>query len=243
MSTAITQLPEPNTNPGIRQHLQVDLQAQKQAYLQQPFPSYEQRRHDLLQLKRLLVENEHELIAAVNRDYGSRSEFETRFAEIFLVLESIADNLKHLKRWMKPQKRAIDITLYPGARNRVIPQPLGVVGVIVPWNFPIQLAFSGLVSIFAAGNRAMVKMSENSRTLSELLIRISPQYFPEEKLKFYEETGGVGIEFSQLSFDHLLFTGSSQTGRSCGQPHAGDPGAGRQVTSSHRTGFPAAKSG
>jgi coniferyl-aldehyde dehydrogenase len=95
----------------------------------------------------------------------------------------------------------------------VIPQPLGVVGVIVPWNFPIQLAFSGLVSIFAAGNRAMVKMSENSRALTQVLMRISPTYFPPEKLKFYEETGGVGIEFSQLPFDHLMFTGSTQTGR------------------------------
>ncbi len=193
--------------------LNADLAAQKQAYLQQPCPSYEQRRIDLLALKRLIVENQQALISAVNADYGNRSEFETRFTEIYLVLESIAENLKHLKRWMKPQKRSIDFKVYPGARNRVIPQPLGVVGVIVPWNFPIQLAFGGLVSIFAAGNRAMEKMSENSRTLSRLLIELVPAYFPPEKLKFYEETGEVGIAFSQLPFDHLLFTGSGQTGR------------------------------
>jgi len=193
--------------------LSADLAAQKQASLQQPCPSYQQRRSDLLALKRLIVENQQELIAAVNQDYGNRAEFETRFAEIFLVVESIAENLKHLKRWMKPQKRSIDITVYPGARNRVIPQPLGVVGVIVPWNFPIQLAFSGLISIFAAGNRAMVKMSENSRALTNVLMRITPNYFPAEKLRFYDETGSVGIAFSKLPFDHLLFTGSTQTGR------------------------------
>jgi coniferyl-aldehyde dehydrogenase len=213
MNTNVRNLPGADDAESCQQTLRADLSAQKQAWLKQPFPDYQQRRNDLLALKRLLIENQQELITAVNQDYGNRSEFETKFAEIFLVLESIADNLKHLKRWMKPQKRSIDITIYPGARNRVIPQPLGVVGAIVPWNFPIQLAFSGLVSIFAAGNRAMVKMSENSRALSQLLIRISPQYFPLDKLRFYEETGRVGIEFSQLPFDHLLFTGSGQTGR------------------------------
>ncbi|MDZ4730083.1 MAG: coniferyl aldehyde dehydrogenase [Xanthomonadales bacterium] len=213
MNTAVRNLTGADDTDSCRPALQADLAAQKQAYLEQPCPGYEQRRSDLLALKRLLLENQQELIAAVNQDYGNRSEFETKFAEIFLVLESIADNLKHLKRWMKPQKRAIDVTIYPGARNRVIPQPLGVVGTIVPWNFPIQLAFSGLVSIFAAGNRAMVKMSENSRALTQLLIKITPNYFPAEKLKFYEETGEVGIQFSKLPFDHLLFTGSGATGR------------------------------
>lgn len=193
--------------------LVADLTAQKQASLQQPYPTYEQRREDLLALKRLIVENQQALIKAVNADYGNRSEFETRFTEIYLVLESIGETLKHLKRWMKPRKRSIDFKVYPGARNRVIPQPLGVVGVIVPWNFPIQLAFSPLVSIFAAGNRAMVKMSENSGTLSRLLIELVASYLPPVKLKFYEETGEVGVAFSQLPFDHLLFTGSGATGR------------------------------
>ncbi len=214
MSTAVRKMTDTDDTESIRQYLLADLRAQKQAYLKQPCPGYQQRRSDLLAMKRLLIENQQELIAAVNQDYGSRAEFETKFAEIYLVLEAIADNLKHLKRWMKPQKRSIDFMLYPGARNRVIPQPLGVVGCIVPWNFPIQLAFSGLVSIFAAGNRAMVKMSENSRALTQVLIRITPRYFPAEKLQFYEETGSVGIQFSQLPFDHLLFTGSGQTGRS-----------------------------
>jgi coniferyl-aldehyde dehydrogenase len=115
---------------------------------------------------------------------------------------------------MKPQRRSVDLRMFPGARNRVIPQPLGVVGVIVPWNFPLNLSLVPLTYIFAAGNRAMVKMSENSRHLAALLIEKMPAYFPPEKLQFFDETGGVGIEFSQLPFDHLLFTGSGQTGRS-----------------------------
>jgi hypothetical protein len=84
----------------------------------------------------------------------------------------------------------------------------------VPWNFPLHLSLIPLTYIFAAGNRAMVKMSENSRHLAALLIEKMPAYFPPEKLRFFDETGGVGIEFSKLPFDHLLFTGSGQTGRS-----------------------------
>jgi coniferyl-aldehyde dehydrogenase len=95
----------------------------------------------------------------------------------------------------------------------VLPQPLGVVGAIVPWNFPINLSFTGLIYTFAAGNRSMVKMSENSRHLAQFLIETMPAYFPREKLAFFDETGGVGVEFSKLKFDHLLFTGSGQTGR------------------------------
>ena len=100
-----------------------------------------------------------------------------------------------------------------GATNRVIPQPVGVVGVIVPWNFPLNLSLVPLTAIFAAGNRAMVKMSENSRHLARLLIERLPAYFPPEKLQVFDETGGVGVEFSKLPFDHLLFTGSGATGR------------------------------
>jgi coniferyl-aldehyde dehydrogenase len=107
----------------------------------------------------------------------------------------------------------VDLVNFLGASNRVIPQPLGIVGAIVPWNFPINLSFSGLIAAFAAGNRSMVKMSENSRHLARLLIEKCPSYFPPEKLAFFDETGGVGIEFSRLKFDHLLFTGSGLTGR------------------------------
>ena len=103
--------------------------------------------------------------------------------------------------------------MFFGARNRVIPQPLGVVGLIIPWNFPVNLTFTQLACVFAAGNRAMVKMSENSVALSRLLISISSRYFPEQKLQLFEETGAVGIEFSQLPFDSMIFTGSGQTGR------------------------------
>ena len=194
--------------------LRADFDKQRASYLEAPYPDYEQRRHDLESLKRMVSENMDDIIAAISQDYSNRSRHETQFAEIISVTDGINDTIKHLKKWMKVQKRHVDKTMFFGAKNRVIPQPLGVVGIIVPWNFPINLSFMPLASAFAAGDRAMVKMSENSIALTRLLKTISGRYFPPEKLAFYEETGGVGVEFSKIPFDLLVFTGSGQTGRS-----------------------------
>jgi coniferyl-aldehyde dehydrogenase len=202
------------SDAGISPLLQGALDAQRQAYARHPVPGYRERVADLRTLRRFLLENRDALIEAVNADYGNRSRHETLFGELVPVLDGIKHTIRHLRRWMRPQRRAVDILLFPGARNRVLPQPLGVVGVIVPWNFPINLMFLPLTSIFAAGNRAMVKLSENSRHLAALLIERLPRYFPADKLAVFDETGGVGMEFSRLPVDHLLFTGSTQTGRS-----------------------------
>jgi len=194
--------------------LQAALELQRRACTRDPVPSYETRRADLAALRRFIIENREALIEAVNRDYGSRSRHETLFAELVPVLDGIRHARRHLRGWMSPRRRGVDLLLFPGARNRVVPQPLGVVGVIVPWNFPINLTFSALTSIFAAGNRTLVKLSENSRHFAALLIERLPGYFPAEKLAVFDETGGVGVAFSRLPLDHLLFTGSTQTGRS-----------------------------
>lgn len=187
---------------------------QRQAYLADPEPDIGSRRKDLKALRRFLLENTEDLCAAISADYGHRSRHETLLTELVPAMASIDDALKHLRQWMKPQNRKIDRLVFGMASNRVFPQPLGVVGVIVPWNFPINLSFVPLAAIFAAGNRAMVKMSENSRHLAQLLIERMPAIFPAEKLQFFDETGGVGVEFAKLPFDHLLFTGSGTTGRS-----------------------------
>jgi len=196
------------------QRLADALALQRQAYLDHPVPTFDERKADLRTLQRFVRENKEALISAISADYGHRSRHETLLAEIAPVVDGVEHTLKHLKAWMKPQKRGVDWISFFGARNRVIPQPLGVVGVIVPWNFPVNLSLIPLNYIFAAGNRAMVKMSENSRHLARLLIERMPTYFPPDKLQFFDETGGVGIEFSKLPFDHLLFTGSGHTGRS-----------------------------
>ncbi len=193
--------------------LSQSLTLQRAAYLAHPVPSAAKRRADLDQLARFIRENRQALCDAVSADYGHRSQHETLLTEIGPALASIRHMRKHLGQWMKPQRRHVDRLSYGLGRNQVLPQPLGVVGVIVPWNFPLNLSLVPLSSILAAGNRVMVKMSENSRHLARLLIERIPAYFPPEKLQFFDETGGVGVEFSKQPFDHLLFTGSGTTGR------------------------------
>ena len=194
-------------------HLAAALADQRRAYLAHPVPSRAERVQDLRALERLVRENRDALCDAISADYGHRSRHETELTEIFSVLNGIDHALAHLADWMRPQRRPIDRLTFGLARNRVMAQPLGVVGIIVPWNFPLNLSLFPLISVFAAGNRAMVKMSENSRHLARLLMEKLPAYFPPEKLQVFDETGGVGIAFSQLPFDHLLFTGSGITGR------------------------------
>src|SRR5271166_2745434 len=189
------------------------LARQRAAYRANPVPSAQQRRNDLEALRQLLKDNETDIVSAIHADFGVRSAVETQLMELFPVREGIRSTIANLGAWMRPQKRSIDWLVFPGAKNRVIPQPLGVVGVIVPWNFPIQLSFGPLVDLMAAGNHAMIKMSENSGQLARLLIERSTRYLPIEKLAFFE-CGGRGPAFSSLPFDHLIFTGSSATGRS-----------------------------
>jgi coniferyl-aldehyde dehydrogenase len=189
------------------------LALQRKAYFAHPVPTLDERKADLRTLQRFIREHKDALCEAISLDYGHRSRHETLLAEVFPAVDGIDDVIRQLRGWMKPERRAVDWRNFLGASNRVIPQPLGVVGVIVPWNFPLNLSMVPLTYIFAAGNRAMVKMSENSRHLAAYLIKHMPAYFPPEKLQFFDETGGVGMAFSQLKFDHLLFTGSGQTGR------------------------------
>ncbi|HXZ60588.1 MAG TPA: coniferyl aldehyde dehydrogenase [Steroidobacteraceae bacterium] len=203
----------PGAPSGLPERLQSALAAQQAAYARHPVPTRRERSADLRALERLLVENRDALVEAINRDYGSRSRHETLFAELVPALDGIRHARRHLRRWMRPQRRKVDLLLFPGARNRVLPQPLGVVGIIVPWNFPIFLMVLPLAAALAAGNRVMVKLSENSRHLAAVLATAVPKYFPADKLAVFDETGGVGEAFSRLPFDHLLFTGSTETGR------------------------------
>ena len=189
------------------------LKKQRAHYEANRYPSHAQRVADLQQLVRMVADNREALIAAVNKDYGCRAAVETDFAEIVVTLDGLQSAIKHLKKWMKPQKRAVDHTQMPFAKARLIPQPVGVVGIVVPWNFPLAMVFHPLTCIFAAGNTAMVKMSENSNHTALLLKELAPRYFPEGKLTFFEDGGGRGPSFTTLPFDHIFFTGSPTTGK------------------------------
>lgn len=193
------------------------LSLQQTAFRAEPMPRLANRLADLKALSRLLDENREAIIQAISADYGHRSRHETLLYEFVVVADELRHARRHLKHWMRRQHRRGNPLLYFGSRNTVLPQPLGVVGVIVPWNFPITLSLGPLVGILAAGNRAMVKMSERSPHLATLLAEISPQYFNTDKLAFIpdnvSDSGGLGPIFSALPFDHLLFTGSTATGR------------------------------
>lgn len=189
------------------------LATQKAACVQHPIPTYAERLRDLSRLAEFLRKYQQAICDAVDLDFGHRSSHETVVSEILPVLNEIKHVRHRLRTWMKPQRRSVDWKSFFGAKNRVVAQPLGVVGVIVPWNFPVFLSLGPLVNIMASGNRAMIKMSENSRHLTRLLQNILPAYFSNDKVCFIEGEEGVGPFFSRLPFDYLLFTGSAQTGR------------------------------
>lgn len=181
--------------PSSPDQISAALALQRAAYFAHPVPALDQRRADLRQLQTFIRDNKDGLVAAVNADYGSRSRHETLFTEIFPAINAVKHTLKHLQQWMKPQRRAVDIRNFLGAKNRVIAQPLGVVGCIVPWNFPIYLSFLPLICIFAAGNRAMVKMSGNSGHLVRFLIEKIPAYFPLKSWRFLRKAAASASSF------------------------------------------------
>lgn len=150
-------------------------------------------------------------VAAIDADFGHRSGHETRLLEVFPTLEAIRHARRHVGRWMRPQHRSVSLWFQPG-RAQVIPRPLGVVGIIVPWNYPLLLALSPLSAALAAGNRAMIKMSEFTPRTGALLASLVARYFPPEEVAVVLGDADVGAAFAHLPFDHLLFTGSTAVG-------------------------------
>lgn len=192
--------------------LDVLFAAQKKACLACPMPDFATRIRRLDKLHNALIDNRARIIDAVSRDFSNRAAAETELAEIMPLLEGIAYYRKRLRRLMRPQRRHTPLTLMP-ARVELQYQPLGVVGIVVPWNFPVFLALSPLVGALAAGNRAMLKASEFAPASGDLLQEIIADIFAPDEVTVV--TGGVDLatEFTKLPFDHLVFTGSTQVGK------------------------------
>jgi len=186
--------------------------SQKKAFKHNPNPSFEFRRDTLVRLKKALLNNQERLIDAVAEDYSSRSKDETMLAEIMPVIQSINYTLKHLREWMRPDKKKVGL-LFLFSRNYVLHRPLGVVGIISPWNYPIILALGPLVAALAAGNRAMLKVSEFTPRTSAVLQEIITNTFTNDLVSVIVGDANIAQQFSKLPFDHLLFTGSSKIGR------------------------------
>ncbi|WPC28209.1 coniferyl aldehyde dehydrogenase [Pseudomonas moraviensis] len=187
-------------------------QAQRAAYAANPMPPAAQRQQWLKALRDLLNAERQALIEAISADFSHRSADETLLAELMPSLHGIHYASRHLKKWMKPSRRKVGMAFQP-ASAKVVYQPLGVVGVIVPWNYPLYLAVGPMVGALAAGNRVMLKLSESTPATGLLLKQLLARIFPEDLVCVVLGEADVGMAFSRLPFDHLLFTGSTSVGK------------------------------
>ncbi|HQR12435.1 MAG TPA: coniferyl aldehyde dehydrogenase [Casimicrobiaceae bacterium] len=185
---------------------------QRAAFARERYPDLATRRDRLARLKALVGENEARFAAAVDSDFGDRSEHETRLAELYVVAAEIADAQANLARWMRRERVATPLHLLPG-RARIERQPIGVAGIISPWNYPVQLALAPALGALAAGNRVMLKPSELTPATSELLRELVAARFNEDEFAVVLGDSEVGRAFTTLPFAHLFFTGSTAVGR------------------------------
>jgi coniferyl-aldehyde dehydrogenase len=185
---------------------------QKSAYNKTPMPTAEQRIDHLKALKSITIKYQEQLATAVNKDFSCRSKDETLLAEILTSVEGINMAIKKTRKWMKPSKRGVGMLFAP-AKNEVRYQPLGVIGIIVPWNYPIFLAIGPLVAALSAGNHAMIKMSEFTPNLNKVFKAMIAEVFDENRVCVIEGEADAAIAFTEQPFDHILFTGSTAVGR------------------------------
>ena len=187
------------------------LEKQKKAHLRDGPLSVEIRKEWIDRCIALLIKYQNEIVDAISEDFGHRSTESSLLADVAGSIGSLKSAKENIKKWVKPEKRKVTPAILGllGAKLRVEYQPLGTVGVISPWNFPVTLTFGPLGSIFAAGNRAMIKPSEFTPKTSELMKTMFEEAFTEEEVAVFTGGPDLGGAFSSLPFDHLLFTGAT----------------------------------
>lgn len=172
------------------------------------------RRDRLKRCIAMMVENGDAFATAMSDDFGHRSREQSMMTDISVSIGAAKHALKHLSSWMRSEKRPVRFPLgLLGARARIDYQPKGVVGIISPWNFPVNLTMSPLSGVLAAGNRAMIKLSEYTPATAALFEALGPKYFAQDEVAFFSGGPEVGQAFAGLAFDHLLFTGATGIGR------------------------------
>ena len=187
------------------------LEKQKKAHLRDGPLSVETRKEWIDRCITLLIKYQNEIAEAISEDFGHRSTESSLLADVAGSIGSLKSAKENIKKWVKPEKRKVTPSILGllGAKLRLEYQPLGTVGVISPWNFPVTLTFGPLGSIFAAGNRAMIKPSEFTPKTSELMKKMFEEVFSEEEVAVFTGGPDLGEAFSSLPFDHLLFTGAT----------------------------------
>ena len=190
------------------------LEVQKKAFLKEGPPSLEKRTDLLKRCVALIETHQEKIIKALNQDFQNRSVDEIKISEIDQTIRNILFTIKKLNKWMQPQRRFSSLgTDLLGAKSFLQPSPLGTVGIIAPWNFPVGLIFYPLASIFAAGNRAMVKPSEITPATANIIKEGVEKYFDTSELAVITGGPSVGELFSRLNLDHLLFIGSNRVAK------------------------------
>ncbi|MBA6390264.1 coniferyl aldehyde dehydrogenase [Colwellia sp. BRX10-3] len=185
---------------------------QKEYFASNTYPSYQERISDLVKLKAIIIDNQEAFIDAMSQDFGHRSAADSRIGDILTTVMGINYAIKKLKKWMKPEKKHIGILFQP-AKGEVVFQPKGVIGIIAPWNYPVFLTLGPLTTALAAGNTAMIKMSEYTPNTNTLLAKLIADIFPRNKVAIICGESDMAAAFSGLTFDHLFFTGSTGVGR------------------------------
>src|ERR1700759_4173042 len=186
--------------------------AQFDASRAEPLASCDVRIDRLRRLRAAVQENEARFEQAISADFGHRASIETTIAEGPFPYGEIKHASRHLKKWMAPRRVPTALQFMPG-KNRLIPQPLGVVGVIAPWNYPLQLTLAPAIGALAAGNRVMIKPSELTPHFAALLQQVIAQRFDAGELLVTGIEDDIAKAFAALPFDHLIFTGSTKVGR------------------------------
>jgi coniferyl-aldehyde dehydrogenase len=178
----------------------------------EPAPELELRLDRLKRLRAAVTDNEARFEQAISADFGHRSAVETTIAETLVLLTEIKHAKGHLKRWMTPRPIPTMVQFWP-AKNRLFPQPLGVIGIIAPWNYPLQLTLAPTIGAIAAGNRVMIKPSELTPRFAVLLKEIIAATFAPTEMVVTGVEDEIAKAFASLPFDHLVFTGSTRVGR------------------------------
>ena len=186
------------------------LAKQKAANIRDGIPSAAQREAWIDKSIDLLVTHGEALSKAMAEDFGHRSMDQSNLTDIAGSIGALKFSKKHLRKWMRPEKRKVDFPLgLLGSKAQIQYQPKGVIGVISPWNFPVNLTFAPLANVFAAGNRAMIKPSEFTEKTSELMAELFAKYYTEEEVAVVTGGPDVGAAFTKLPFDHIIFTGAT----------------------------------
>lgn len=185
------------------------LNLQKKAFIENGQPSYEQRLDSLKRCIALLETHDEQIVEALNEDYKNRSETEIMTSEVVQSIRNLNFTIKNLKKWMKPSKRPSSFMAdLLGSKALMQPSPLGTVGIIAPWNFPIGMIFYPAASVLAAGNRIMAKPSEFTPHTAQLIKDAVEKYFDSSEFAVILGGPDVGNEFTSMPLDHLLYTGS-----------------------------------